>query len=390
MHSIPILSRTLVVVSLSLSLVGLAAADRPKPGIAAPAQGGIAGGSACGCSADIDNSGAVDGADLGLLLAQWGTSGSSDVDGSGLVDGADLGLLLAAWGPCLGAPSNDHCGNAIPVVIGQTIPFCTSGADTDGPSVAGSCGTFATQVHHDVWFEYVAQGDGALTASTCGTADFDTVIAVYSAEPGEDACPAPNGAGTLVTCLDDTALCTGQTTSLTFDVEAGRTYLIRVGGFGGASGTGELSFDFDSVGAQCFDGIFVSLADGETVTISGTTADNLTFGVPCASTYSGGEWITVELPCQTTQLTVSTCNPGTNFDTVVAAWKETISQGCDGELMDCVDDTIATSCLLGGNARKSKFSFLGDNTHLYHILVTGFADANGQYELTLKAECQAP
>lgn len=52
-------------------------------------------------SPDIDCSGAVDGADLGTLLANWGPcSGScgSDLDGSGEVDGADLGILLANWG----------------------------------------------------------------------------------------------------------------------------------------------------------------------------------------------------------------------------------------------------------------------------------------------------
>ncbi|MBM4114705.1 MAG: hypothetical protein FJ252_02370 [Phycisphaerae bacterium] len=46
--------------------------------------------------ADIDGNGNVDGADLGLLLAGWGSS-SPDVNGDGVVDGSDLGLLLAAW-----------------------------------------------------------------------------------------------------------------------------------------------------------------------------------------------------------------------------------------------------------------------------------------------------
>lgn len=52
-------------------------------------------------SEDLDASGAVDGADLGRLLAEWGPSGGlgpADLDGSGEVDAADLGLLLAAWG----------------------------------------------------------------------------------------------------------------------------------------------------------------------------------------------------------------------------------------------------------------------------------------------------
>lgn len=54
------------------------------------------------CPADLDGNGEVDGADLGLLLGAWDTSGPGDIDGSGLVDGADLGLLLGAWGTCPG------------------------------------------------------------------------------------------------------------------------------------------------------------------------------------------------------------------------------------------------------------------------------------------------
>lgn len=53
------------------------------------------------CVGDLNGSGAVDGADLGMLLAAWSTSdAAADLDGSGTVDGADLGMLLAAWGPC--------------------------------------------------------------------------------------------------------------------------------------------------------------------------------------------------------------------------------------------------------------------------------------------------
>ena len=53
----------------------------------------------------INNTGGdiVNGADAGLLLAQWGASSSGcsgDLDGDGDVDGADLGLFLSAWGPC--------------------------------------------------------------------------------------------------------------------------------------------------------------------------------------------------------------------------------------------------------------------------------------------------
>ncbi len=55
------------------------------------------------CPEDLNDDGNVNGADLGLLLADWGGRRSiADLDQSGTVDGADLGLLLAAWGRCLG------------------------------------------------------------------------------------------------------------------------------------------------------------------------------------------------------------------------------------------------------------------------------------------------
>ena len=47
---------------------------------------------------DLNVDGAVNGADLGLMLGTWGQANPSyDLDGSGTVDGGDLGLLLAHW-----------------------------------------------------------------------------------------------------------------------------------------------------------------------------------------------------------------------------------------------------------------------------------------------------
>jgi hypothetical protein len=51
------------------------------------------------CPADLNGDGVVGGADLGGLLAAWGTNGG-DIDGNGDTDGADLGVLLAGWGNC--------------------------------------------------------------------------------------------------------------------------------------------------------------------------------------------------------------------------------------------------------------------------------------------------
>ena len=56
------------------------------------------------CSdADLYPSGVINGADLGILLSEWGpatASTTSDIDGDGTVGGGDLGLLLSFWGDC--------------------------------------------------------------------------------------------------------------------------------------------------------------------------------------------------------------------------------------------------------------------------------------------------
>ena len=50
---------------------------------------------------DLNGDRAVNGFDLGLLLAAWGTNGQpggADLNGDGTVNGFDLGLMLSAWG----------------------------------------------------------------------------------------------------------------------------------------------------------------------------------------------------------------------------------------------------------------------------------------------------
>jgi hypothetical protein len=49
---------------------------------------------------DLNNDGAVNGADLGLLLNGWGACGTpcpGDLNADGQINGADLGTLLANW-----------------------------------------------------------------------------------------------------------------------------------------------------------------------------------------------------------------------------------------------------------------------------------------------------
>jgi formylglycine-generating enzyme required for sulfatase activity len=55
------------------------------------------------CVADLNGDRIVDGADIGILLGEWGTAGGitgADIDGNGTVSGSDLGAMLGAWGDC--------------------------------------------------------------------------------------------------------------------------------------------------------------------------------------------------------------------------------------------------------------------------------------------------
>ena len=58
------------------------------------------------CPGDLVPDGAVNGADLSVLLGSWGDCPPkgpcpADLNTDGVVDGADLTILLGAWGNCL-------------------------------------------------------------------------------------------------------------------------------------------------------------------------------------------------------------------------------------------------------------------------------------------------
>ena len=58
----------------------------------------------CECFADVNQDGAVNGADISVVLGFWGLAGkplpAADITRDGVVDGADLAVLLGSWGSC--------------------------------------------------------------------------------------------------------------------------------------------------------------------------------------------------------------------------------------------------------------------------------------------------
>ena len=55
---------------------------------------------ACERAGDLNGDGKVNGADIGIMLGEFGTNAArSDLDRNGIVNGADLGILLGNWAP---------------------------------------------------------------------------------------------------------------------------------------------------------------------------------------------------------------------------------------------------------------------------------------------------
>jgi hypothetical protein len=143
-------------------------------------------------------------------------------------------------------PANDDCADRIEILEGAT-DYDTTSATTDGlPHL--EC-MFDGQTYQDIWYNYTATVDGTLTVSTCGTAQYDTDLAVYD---GCDTADCPPGDDLLLACNDDAEGCPDFSSELTIDVTCGNCYKIRVGGWNdGDAGTGTVTLTAAGTPCDC-------------------------------------------------------------------------------------------------------------------------------------------
>lgn len=134
-------------------------------------------------------------------------------------------LFLVTTPLLLAQPANNDCVNAIPINNGITT-FSTVGATTDGPAGCAN--------NQDIWYLYTATSTADLIVSLCGSS-YDTYIAVYDYT---GACPP----GPQLACNDDSC---GLQSMVTVPVQAGLVYALRVGGFAGGVGTGQIDLHYN-------------------------------------------------------------------------------------------------------------------------------------------------
>ncbi|MGE3164862.1 MAG: hypothetical protein AB7O52_08145 [Planctomycetota bacterium] len=160
-----------------------------------------------------------------------------DDDLDGLVDCVDPDCSAI---PACAAPANDDCAGATSVSLGATAFDTTLATDSGVPGPTVACNGVVGQFNQDVWFEFTPAMTGSYLIDTCDAASFDTDLLIYSGGCGglvEEACSG-DGAG-LVGC---------QTffSAIAFPLNAGTSYLIRIGGFSAATaGTGTLNIALD-------------------------------------------------------------------------------------------------------------------------------------------------
>lgn len=252
-------------------------------------------------------------------------------------------------------PANDFCATATPITIGNEQPFSTFDATTDGPDHPGSpCFGFgSTTAGSDVWYTFTPDYTGFAEWSTCGTATFDTRLAVY---PPGTACPPADG--DLMSCNDDGAGCASFSSLVVFPVEAGLTYLLRLGGYNNDNGSGTFNLvavtppappaNDDCTSPATTPIIAREEADGfdvytEGVTVSGTFVPEDYQYPPCLSNQNGGEfadvWYTVNtLGNESLELRLFAIGDGVNDATT---FYMDVFTACDVQL----DTLLGNTCL---------------------------------------------
>ena len=173
-----------------------------------------------GASHDCNENGAPDECDIAAGLSQ-------DCQPNGIPDECDMA-------PPTYTAAQDQCAAAELICPGHWMGGSTSAATNDG---SASCGL--SSASPDVWYFYQPAGNGYATISLCGSA-YDTVLSLHTGCPGT--------ADNQLICNDNGC---GLQSTLSYYVQSGHAYWIRVSGGNGAAG----EFDILLSGPACaFDG----------------------------------------------------------------------------------------------------------------------------------------
>ncbi len=257
----------------------------------------------------------------------------------------------------------DECATATAITPGTPAGFDTSTATPSVPAFTASCSAGGGSTSsNDVWFSFTATADYAASATTCGTAAYDTKIEVYS-----------GSCGALVSegCNDDAAGCLGFTSRADFAAVSGTEYFVRIGGWSttDAGGGQVLVTAPPSVVSNDECAGAINLPSGSPRFFDTTSA---TFSSSAPARSCGGAADPIDVWYRLTALdsgpaSVSTCSTA-SFDTTLEVYT-----GTCGALLSEVCNDDGAGC--AGFTSRADFTATAGNT--YYVRVMGYNGGTG-------------
>ena len=257
-------------------------------------------------------------------------------------------------------PAGDDCSAPMVAVVGSN-DFTNINAGTSFGEV--TCGFGGAPFTKDVFFSFVAPATDGYTFATCGSsAEFDTGIEVW------DGCP--DAGGNQLACNDDCPESTAFASRVSADLTAGTTYIIRVGGWDGATGTTDLLISQGApVGPandNCADATVAIVGNNPFDTNGSSTDGPNPTDASCGAfgaAFFNDVWFTFTAPT-TGNFLVSLCSA--TWDT-----RLDIYDGCGGTIVVCNDDADSGACGLASEATLAATAGTS-----YSIRIGGYGAAN--------------
>ena len=296
--------------------------------------------------------------EIGSVSLTMGTTYYVRLGGFGSGAGAAEILVTLAAPPPM--PSvNDLCANALPLVEGVAATFNN---DLDTLTDPFSCGS---SVDHDVWYTFTPAATSNYRISGCGST-FDSVLEIL-----DGTC----GAFTPLDCDDDGCGTVGGPSEIALiNLTGGTTYYIRMGGWGGASGDGELlitNLGLASPNDDCANAIALSPGVPQ---MFDNTDDTIVDPFDCTGFGTQDVWYTFT-PAFAAEWQIDTC--ASSFDTVL----EVLDGSCGSfTVVDCNDDSNGICSGLRQSAIITTALTPGTT---YYIRVGGWNGANGMGEVVV-------
>ena len=258
-----------------------------------------------------------------------------------------------------GPPPNDDFAN--PTVIDLSTPSFNDAVTIDEATTESGEPTGCYQASKTVWYRITPTSNGLVTADMSGSTFYDRALYAYRQDG--------SGFGGLTTVACASPYYNGQST-VTFDVQAGATYYIQVGGFFSYS-TGALALNVQSIPAPQNDDFanatpVTSVPFSDSVDTSGASAEAGEPTPSCGSNISGGTVWYAFTPVQSGSYSARV--PSSNFNTQLAAYTGTQL----GNLAEIGCRTFGQPVTFHANAGTT-----------YYMQVSGWFGGRGQLTFTL-------